>query len=85
MDLTLFELHLEDATLNAPFADRRKSDDETSEVGDSDAESGRDGGSLVGLVVGVSVLLALGALIRRRRNGGETPDVETDEIAIEEA
>jgi hypothetical protein len=81
MDLTLLEVHLDDAsfTANAPLSGQS----EATPAADTD-DDGDGGPPLLPFVVGLVALAALGYVVRRWRSGGsvdaeleaEMPDVD---------
>lgn len=85
MDLTILEVHLDDASFsaNAPFAGQE-------EAGDAEPEPTADAGSAEGsrsvapLVVGL-VVLAAAALAARRLMGGDSDGIESVADAESEA
>ena len=84
VNITLFEVHLEDSTLtaNAPFSD--ESGDEAAEYGaedETEAEEGGSGGPLVALV-GFVFLVLVGVALRRFL--GEDEDA-TEEVGETDA
>jgi len=83
MDLTIFEVHLDDAsfTANAPFSgpDEAESVEEDAAPAAADSDSGRP--SVLPFVIGLAFLAAVGYLVRRRRNGGD--DIVQTEIETE--
>ena len=85
MELTLFEVHLDDAafTANAPFSgngDGESADAETSEA----AEDESGGRSVLPYVVGLAFLAGIGYLVRRRMSdGGEDFGTEVEPTVSE--
>lgn len=84
MDLTLIELHLDDATLNAPFGTDTNGKSSTSPTreNEQDRSSSRIDTNLRPLL-GVAIVIGLVILSRKLRAGGERK-VEADDITIEE-
>lgn len=89
MELTLLEVHLDDAsfTANAPF-----SDDSSAEEAESAAEAtastddeGRAATDLIPFVLGLGALVGIAYLVRRLRGGDETGTEIEPEIAEPEA
>ena len=80
VDITLFELHLEEPNLtaNTPFSGGRK-DVGTSEEPPGEASSSK--GKLVGALVGLVFLAAVAFVVRRKVGGGATEDEEQLELA----
>jgi hypothetical protein len=89
VNITLFEIHLEDASFeaNAPFSDAEAEDaaDAADEYGidaggynDGDDDGGPS--KLVPLVVGLVLLVGLAALVRKLRGGGDDGDFEDDTV-----
>lgn len=85
MDLTILEVHLDDASFsaNAPFAGREDHDESDSEP---TGESGHaaEGRSVAPLVVGL-VVLAVAALAARKLLGGDSGEIESVADAKSEA
>jgi hypothetical protein len=85
VNITLFEIHLDDASFeaNAPFSDAEAEDapDAADEYG-ADVGGGDEGGAsnLVALVVGLVLLIGLAALVRKLRGGGDDDADEADTI-----
>lgn len=84
MDLTLFEVHLDDAsfTARAPFSGS-EAPESIEELESASAEGDEAGGrpSLLPFVIGLAFLAGVGYLLRRRRSGNEEPvpaEIETD-------
>lgn len=73
MDVTLLEVHLEDAsfTAQAPFAGRGDTGEADAPSEPTEDETDRPG--LVPLLIGLAALAVLAYLLRRRRNGGTEP------------
>lgn len=89
MDLTLFELHLEDATFNAPFSGN--ADEESAEstprsdsAGGGDDASGLDPRPWAALAVLVGLAL-LAKYLRSQEKEDEQADPSADKITIEES
>lgn len=86
VDITLFELHLPDASFNAPFSgsapDAAETEDETSidVSGSDDAESESSGGSPGGAIAALLVMAGI-ALVAWYVRGGDAS--EEDELEIE--
>ena len=79
VDITIFELHLDEPNLTAkaPFSGRK-------EIGASDEpapEESSSKGKLVGALVGVVFLAAVAFLVRRKVGGGGGADDEQLELA----
>ncbi len=82
VDVTLFEVHLDDSsfTANAPFSSS-ESDEETNERREPD-DSGTSKGALVAAVVGLAFLV-VGAALVKRRLGSDAPAEEEAPIEID--
>lgn len=81
VDITIFELHLEEPNLtaNTPFSGRRKevgASDEPPEEGSSSSK-----GKLVGALVGLLFLAAVAVVAKRKVGGGGAEDEEQLELA----
>ena len=82
VDITLFEVHFEDASLsaNTPFGGGRKS------VGAGDGSAGEPAsssskGKLVGALVGLVFLAAVAFVVRRKVGGGGDESEEELEVS----
>lgn len=88
MDLTLVELHLEDAsfTAHAPFSGRGDGGEapEASEPNES-GEAEAEGPDILPFLIGLAALAALAYLLRRRWNGGTEPVPDETEPAVSTA
>jgi hypothetical protein len=89
MDLTLLEIHLDDAsfTANAPFSDD-SSEAEPAAATATESAGDEDGGdlrTLVPFLVGLGALAGIAYLVRRLRRGGETGTEIEAEIGEPEA
>lgn len=86
MDLTIFEIHLDGASFNAPFSSGNGSAGEEADEGPGTSETttgeGASGTSLRPLL-GVAVLIGLALLARYLRSGKEGTNA-TDEIEVGE-
>jgi hypothetical protein len=91
-NVTLFEVHFDDATFSPPFRADDDADHETVDAEGTDAPSDaavRDTGGRgrLGAVVGLVVLAGVAtAVVRRRRTTAEDGDGDADaDIAVEDA
>lgn len=86
MDLTLFEVHLDEASFDAtaPFADESSDEGSTGiDVAEGGSESEEGGRSPVPFVVGLVFLVGVGLAIRRFMGGSDEPGEEMDEATAE--
>lgn len=88
MELTLLEIHLDDASFaaNAPFAGRSSSEgEESSDGGSTAAADERDLHRLLPFLVGLGALAGIAYLVRRWRRGGDAGTQIEPEVAEPEA
>lgn len=81
-NLTLFEVHLENAHLGPAFGEE-EAEEAPAEATEEDVESGGRGpGRSLGLVLFLVVVAAMA--VRRYRSGGESVEEEIEEITIDQ-
>lgn len=81
VNITLFELHLDDSNLttNTPFSGRKK---EVEAAGEPPGSESSSKGKLVGALVGVVFLAAVAFVVRKKViGGGSDPEGEEFEVA----
>lgn len=81
MDVTLFEVHLEDAEFNAPFAGREAGDEAAAGASDAEPTEASKGGSGRRLrpLLGLFALIGL-AVVARYLRGGTATSTATEEL-----
>lgn len=85
MDLTLFELHVDEVSFDAPFSSSGGSSDSRSPTTESTGtENESDSRRLLAVVVGLIVALGVAVLLRDRLGDDEDTSVETEEVTIDQ-
>ena len=80
VDITLFELHLDDSSLtaNAPFSSGRKEVAASDEPPEEASSSSK--GKLLGALIGVAFLAAVAFVVRKKVGDGGDGDAEGEEF-----